>query len=228
MKQVFILFALSFTLGPARATTFQVKHDHLRGSCEGDLIFNEATVEYRTRKAEHAHVWNYEDIQQVEIAPGRISILTYENKRIALGADRIFSFKVISGELNDDFRRQIQGKLSRPLVSSIVPVQAPARYTIPVRHRRALGGDSEGVLELAGDYVVYRSRKPKDSRIWLYEDLLSFGSTGPFQLRLGALQKTGGEYGEERNYVFDLKRRLKPEEYDFIWEKINRPHILGK
>ena len=48
------------------------------------------------------------------------------------------------------------------------------------------------------------------------------GSTGPFQLRIGALQKTGGEYGEEKNYVFDLKRRLTSEEYDFIWEKINR------
>jgi len=43
--------------------------------------------------------------------------------------------------------------------------------------------------------------------------------SSPFQLRIRALQKTGGEYGEEKNYVFGLKRRLAPAEYDFIWVK---------
>ena len=87
---------------------------------------------------------------------------------------------------------------------------------------------SQGILEFGEETIVYRSDEPRNSRIWRYDELLSMGSTGPFQLRLGALQKTGGEYGEEKNYVFDLKRRMTSEEYDFVWEKINRRTIAGK
>ena len=64
-----------------------------------------------------------------------------------------------------------------------------------------------------------------DSRIWRYEDLSSIGSTGPFQLRLSTMERTQGEYGAEKNFIFDLKRRLDPEIYDFLWRKINLPRI---
>lgn len=212
----------------ARAQAFQVEHEHFRGSCKGELVFGDTAVEYKTDKAQHARTWKYEDIQQLEIAPRRVSVLTYQEKRLGIGADKSFNFKLISGQLYDSFRREIQSRLSRPLVSSVLPDESSARYTIPVRHRRFIGGDSEGELELTEEAIVYRARTAKDSRIWLYKDLLSCGSTGPFQLRLGVLEKTGGQYGEEKNYVFDLKRRLEPDEYDFIWEKINRPRILGR
>ena len=118
----------------------------------------------------------------------------------------------------------MESRLSRPLVSSILPEQVDMQFSISVRHKK-FWGDSQGILEIGQEYVIYRSTNPKASGIWRYEELLSMGSTGPFQLRLGALQKSGGEFGEEKNYVFDLKRRLTPEEYDFLWEKINRPKI---
>lgn len=213
---------------PAHAQSFQVEHEHLRGSCKGELVFSEAAVEYKTSKAQHARTWKYEDIQQLEIAPRIISVLTYQERKLGIGPDKAYNFKLVSGQLDDSFRREIQGRLSRPLVSRVLPQEGRARYTVPVRHKRFMGGDSEGVLELTDDAILYRAQKPEDSRIWLYKDLLSCGSTGPFQLRLGVLQKTGGEFGEEKNYVFDLKRRLEPEEYDFIWEKINRPRITGR
>jgi hypothetical protein len=218
------LAVLSTIAGTALAATFEVEHDHLWGSCKGDLAFTESTVEYKTDKSKHARIWKYEDIQQIEIVPGRISILTYEDRKVELGRDRAFRFKLLSGQLTEAFRKEMESRLARPLVSSVVPEMSHARYTIPVRHRRFLG-DSQGVLELADDYIVYRAQKAEDSRVWRYDELLSVGSTGPFQLRLGAVQKTGGEFGDEKHYVFDLKRRLKSEEYDFLWNKINRPQI---
>jgi hypothetical protein len=220
-----IVFAFFFpAFANAQIATFTVEHDHLWRSCKGELVFGDATVEYSTPNAEHARAWKYEDIQQLEIGPERISILTYNVRKIELGADQSFNFKVLSGRLTDEFRRQLEAKLSRPLVSSIIPDATAARYTIPARHRKFLD-DSQGMLELGEEYVIYRADKPTDSRVWRYDELLSVGSTGPFQLRLGAVKKTGGEYGEEKNYVFDLKRKLEPEEYDFIWEKIHRPKI---
>ena len=217
-----VFFACSFLVaGNVRAETFRVMHDHFRGGCKGNLLFGDSTVEYVAEKKEHSRTWKYEDIQQLAIAPERIAILTYHTRKIKLGADQIFNFKLLSGSVSDQFRSEVAGKLARPIVSEILPGKMDARFSIPARHRLFLG-DSQGILEFGGEYVAYRSEKPGESRIWRYDELLSIGSTGPFQLRIGALQKTGGEYGEEKNYVFDLKRRMASEEYDFIWGKINR------
>lgn len=223
MRRFAVLFLACIFLiaGNARAETFQVEHDHFWRSCKGSLVFGDKTVEYISEKKEHSRSWKYEDIQQLAISPGRISILTYDSRKIEFGADRAFNFKIVSGSLSDRFRMEVSRKLTRPLVSAILPETIDARFSIPARHRLFLN-DSQGILEFGEESVVYRSDEPKDSRIWRYDELLSIGSTGPLQLRIGALQKTGGEYGEEKNYVFDLKRRMTSEEYDFIWDKINR------
>jgi hypothetical protein len=213
--------------GYARAETFEVEHNHFLRSCKGTLIFGDATVDYVTEHKEHARTWKYEEIQQMAIAPNRISILTFNSRKVEFGADQTFDFKVLSGKPNDGFRSEMEKKLARPLVSSILPEQHTARFLIPARHRMTWSS-SQGILEFGEAYLVFRSGEKNASRVWRYDELMSMGSTGPFQLRIGVLQKTGGEYGEEKNYKFDLKRRLAPEEYDFIWEKINRRSIAMK
>jgi hypothetical protein len=141
MKRIFVACVLALGLGEVlTAATFEVEHDHLYRSCKGELVFSDATVQYRTGNDEHARVWKYEDIQQLRLEPRRITILTYEDRKIEFGADRAFNFKLLSGELNDSFRREIQDRLSRPLVSSVVPDRAGAVHTIPVRHRRGTDG----------------------------------------------------------------------------------------
>lgn len=216
-----LLACVFLIAGNARAETFRVEHDHFWRSCKGSLVFGNKTVEYISENKEHSRSWKYEDIQQLAIAPGRISILTFDARKIEFGADQAFNFKLVSGSLSDQFRMEVSRKLTRPMVSGILPEMIDARFSIPARHRLFLN-DSQGILEFGEESVVYRSDEPKDSKTWRYDELLSIGSTGPFQLRIGALQKTGGEYGEEKNYVFDLKRRMASEEYDFIWDKINR------
>jgi len=215
MRILATFLTFSFLAVPgAMAATFQVRHDHLLGSCTGDLVFTDAAVEYRASKTGHARAWKYEDIQQLELTPERISILTYEGRKFEPG-DRSFHFKVLAGEVNEAFRRDMENRLTRPLVSSVIPEQAHARYTIPARRRRFRGGGSQGVLEFGERYLVYRAADAKDSQIWRYDDLQSIGTTGPFQLRVD-------------NQVFDLKRRLRTEEYDFLWDKVNLPGISGR
>ncbi len=208
----------------ASAVTFQVAHLHFWRSCRGKLVFSDTRVEFLSDKKGHSHAWNYQDIQQLALAPDRISILTYSRQKPELGTDQAFKFKLLSGKVDEQFQNEIEKKLARPLVSSVVPEKIQAQFVIPVRHR-LFWDDSQGSLEFGAEYIVYRSDKPKDSWVWRYSQLLSLGTAGPFQLRIGALQKTGGEYGEEKNYVFDLKRQITPDEYDFIWEKINIPKI---
>jgi hypothetical protein len=110
------------------------------------------------------------------------------------------------------------------MVSALIPASIKAIYEIPVKHQHVFGG-CQGTLGIGDQYVVYRTSNKSHSRVWRYEDLSSIGSTGPFQLGLSTLERTGGEYGSEKNYIFDLKHRLDPTAYDFIWWKLNGPQF---
>ena len=78
---------------------FEVEHSHSWRSCKGKLVFGDTTVEYIAEKKEHSRSWKYEDIQQLAIAPERISILTFNARKIEFGADQAFNFKLLSGSI---------------------------------------------------------------------------------------------------------------------------------
>ena len=201
---------------------FKVKHDHGIRGCQGELVFGDTSVEYRTSHKKDARVWKYEDIQQLGLlSPKKISLLTYEDQRLEFGKDKIFNFQLAEGTISQSLWTFLQGKLTKPLVSEIVPANIKFKYEIPVKHQHAFGG-CQGTLEVGEQYVVYQTANKSHSRIWRYEDISSIGSTGPFELRLSTMERTGGEYGAEKNYIFDLKRRLDPAAYDFVWWKLNR------
>jgi hypothetical protein len=209
----------------AEGVRFAVRHDHAIRSCLGELIFGDADVEYRTSEKKHARVWRYEDIQQLGLlGPRKISILTYEDSKWKLGKDREFHFDVIEGEITHALWTMLQSKLTRPLVSAVIPADIAPNFTIPAKHQRGFGG-TQGTLEIAEEYVIYRTETEGDSRVWRYGDISSVGTTGPYQLRVTTMDRVDGEFGSERNFVFSLKRALDPQAYDFLWWKINGPHI---
>jgi hypothetical protein len=121
----------------------------------------------------------------------------------------------------------LQGRFTKPTVSAVIPELSAAKYQVPVKHWHAFGG-CQRTVEIGEHEVVYKASHSSDSRIWRYEQLTSVGSTGPFQLRLSSMERTGGEYGAEKNFIFDLKRRLDPEIYDFLWKRINLPTVSSR
>jgi hypothetical protein len=221
---ILILFLLASPL-LAVETRFKVKHDHGFKSCQGELVFGDTTVEYMTDHKKDVRVWKYLDIQQLGLlTPKRIALLSYEDRKLEFGKDKIFNFELIEGTISESLWVDLKGKLARPLVSEIIPTDVKARYTIPVKHRHAFGG-CQGTLEIGDQYAIYRTTAKAHSRIWKYSDLSSVGSTGPFQLRITMLERVNGEYGADRNFIFDLKSRLDQAAYDFIWWKLNGPQI---
>jgi hypothetical protein len=231
LSAIFLTAIVLNTWTMAEETRLEVKHDHLFTSCKGQLIFNDNGVRYETKDSKHARDWKYEDIQQLGIEPNKVVVLTYRDRLLYLGKDEKFTFEVTEGQVKDSLRAFVEEKLTRPLVSAVLPSEVVVRYRIPVKHRRALRG-TEGVLELSDRYLIYRttndqSKGKSDARIWRYDELVSVGSTGPFQLRVTAMERTGGEYGGGKNFVFDLKEKLPEQAYDYLWDKINRPRIDG-
>jgi hypothetical protein len=213
------------SLAFAEEIRFQVKHDHGIRSCGGELVFRDDGMEYVTSHKKDARTWNYLDIQQLGLVGGKkISVVTYEDLKLQFGKDKIFNFELIEGTVPPSLWNPLQARLTKPLVSAVIPELPEAKYRLPVKHQHALGG-CQGTLEFGEQHVVYETPHKSSSRIWRYEDLTSIGSTGPFQLRLSSMERTGGEYGAEKNFIFDLKRRLDPEIYDFLWRRINLPRI---
>ena len=219
---ILLIGSISLVSSVSRAETrFKVKHDHGVRSCQGELVFGDTSVEYKTSHKKDARVWKYEDIQQLGLLnPGKIVLLTYEDRKIEFGKDRSFNFELTEGTVPESLLSFLNERLTKPLVSGILSSGMPARFELPVKHQHTFGG-CQGTLEIGEHYLVYKTSEKAHSRIWRYEDLSSIGSTGPFQLRLGTMERVGGEFGNEKNYIFDLKRRLDPVAYDFIWWKLN-------
>jgi hypothetical protein len=215
----------------AQEIRFPVRHGRLLKDRKGELIFGATGLEYRTAKKGDARIWKYEDIQQLGLlSPKEITVLSYQDSKWKLGKDVFYRFEITSGEVTPALWTELQAKLKRPMVSALIPPGIAPKFTIPVKHLRGFGG-TQGMLEIADEYVIYKTDTPKDSRIWRYQDISSIGTTGPFQLRLTAMDRAENETGTDRNFVFILKERLAPEAYDFVWWKINGPQIssyIGK
>lgn len=224
------LLVLGCTMFPVFAgdTRFLVKHDHGLRSCRGELVFRDDGVEYLTSHKKDARTWKYVDIQQLGLkSDKKISVVTYEDRKLQFGKDKIFNFELTEGSIPPELAGALQTRLTKPLVSAVIPELPATRYQLPVKHQHALGG-CQGSLEIGEHEVVYKTSHSSDSRIWRYEDLSSIGSTGPFQLRLSTMERTQGEHGAEKNFIFDLKRRLDPEIYDFLWKRINLPRMSSR
>jgi hypothetical protein len=223
------LVVLGCTLFPASAeeTRFHVRHDHGIRSCRGELVFRDNEMEYVTSHKKDARIWKYQDIQQLGLVDDKkIAVLTYEDRKLQFGKDKIFNFD-LTESIPPSLWNSVQARLTKPVVSALIPALPEARYRLPVKHQHALGG-CQGTLRIGEQSVVYETPQKSDSRIWRYDDLSAVGSTGSFQLRLTSMERTNGEYGAEKNFIFDLKRRLDPEVYDFLWRKINLPRISSK
>ena len=226
---ILLLVGFYFSCSPLLGAEIRikVKHDHGVKSCQGELVFGDTGIEYVTSHTKDARAWKFEEIQQLGLlGPKKISLLTYEDQKLEFGKDKIFNFELTGGVIPESLGVFLEGKLTRPLVTELIPVDIHAQYQIPVKHQHTFGG-CQGTLEISEHYIAYKTSDKDHSRLWRYEDLSSMGSTGPFQLRLSTLERTGGENGSEKNYIFTLKRRLEQKISDFIWWKLNGPQIAS-
>ena len=230
MKHSFTrLIGMSFSIAiltigaSAQEFTFPVEHDHTFRSCRGDLIINGAGVEYRTTDKDHARSWTYTDIKMIKlVTPTEIKVLTYERRRLKLGLDETFQFKVLTGELSRNLNDFLLERFSRPLATSFVKTEEKAHYAFPVRHRHTFGGD-QGTLKIYADGVAYDSVRAKSSRRWRWTDVQSISRAGPYQFAVTTYEPRLG--GPTKTYNFDLKERMDDAVYDYLWTRLYRPTL---
>jgi hypothetical protein len=217
-----------FALPLSAQLTYRVRHEHLRKGGTGELRIDERGVAFRevnpTRKRPHVFDWPYGEIQQLTIAPEELRVLTYQDNRWKLGADRMFTFRAGSGRPFLEAYAFLQRRLDQRLVAQLAVAEKEVLWQIPTKHLTRFGG-SHGVLIATADLLVYRTDRKGESRTWRFQDTENVSSSGPFQLTVTSFERSRSHYGSRKGFNFQLKEPLSEARYDELWRRLN--HAKG-
>lgn len=203
----------------ASAAPFPMRHEHLRKGCNGVMTVDDNGVRFAGPKG-HSWTWKYPDIQQLRLEPTRIRILTYQDDKRRLGADRAFEF---TGAPPYETLLQIWRDVMDQRFVAALPPQANVEgvFTIPAKHLKRISG-SEGALVFGDDSIAYATPASGDSRTWRYSDIDSISSSGPFQLTITTFERARSDYGDRKQFTFQLKQPITEARYNEIWMQIER------
>ena len=199
----------------------------------GTLTINDAGVSfqeiYKDGKAPthpHAWHWDYQDIQQLKIAPKSLTVLTYKDNKWKLGADREYDFDLVSEKDFEQAYNVLKTRLDQRFVAVVPDNVARLLWEIPVKHLKRLSGD-EGVLQVGADEIVYRSGTKDQTRTWRYQDIDNVSSSGPFQLTITTFERAKLDYGSRKAFNFELKQRLEDDRFNDLWLRLNQTKGLS-
>jgi hypothetical protein len=236
-KRALTLLSVLALLAPASVAQQDLRYDAWHGHSRpphvrkagnmGTLTITDSgiafTEKYEGAQPRHPHAWrwDFQDIQQLKIAPKSLTVLTYKNNKWKLGAEREYQFDLVADKTFEDAYQLLKGRLDQRLVAAIPDRLSNILWEIPVKHLLRFGGD-EGVLQVGADAIVYRSADKADSRTWRYEDIENISSSGPFDLTITTFEHAKTHYGNLKGFNFELKRRLEEDRYNELWLRLNQ------
>ena len=197
--------------GAAWGAQLTVRHEHLHRGCDGVLTVSAEGVSFAGPKG-HQWRWRLEDIQELDLSPQSLHILTYRDSRLRLGTDQGYTF---SGAIPaGDLYAVLKDRMDQRLVAEIGEVGEAAGETLrlPVKLLGRIMG-SEGTLAFGPEAVVYSSPAKEQSRTWRYRDLEGISSSDRFQLTITTLEKS---------FHFQLKQPISESGYNQLWLQIER------
>ena len=195
---------------------YEVRHDHLRKSAPGVLVFTGTGVSFEEpgKKAEHSRQWTYEDIQRLELTPSRLRILTYEDRPKLLGRDREYTFERLPGNMAAELYPVLTRRLDQRFIAGVADKSVTAMWSVPAKMLRGRSG-SNGTLTVAAAHIVFDS--PGESRTWRYSDITGVTSENPLELTIASL---------DRETRFQLKQLLPEDRYNDLWRRISEANGL--
>jgi hypothetical protein len=202
----------------ASAAQFTVRHEHWQGHCSGVLTVDEKGVSFAGPK-KHAWNWKYQDIEQLTVSADRVSVLTYKDNKLLLGADRVYQFtgKIPAAELY----ALLKDRLDQRFIAAVAQETELPAWTFPVKHLGRITG-SEGTLTFGSDVVTYSTPLKGDSRTWRYSDIDCISSSGPFQLSVTTFERDKFTFGDRKGFNFEMKERIPEAAYNEIWMQIQK------
>src|ERR1035438_10032211 len=215
-----ILIASQFT-AHAQDLIFQVRHDHvdihLHKGGEGVLTFTDEIVRWEeNKKPEHSRSWRYAEIQRLEVAPGHVRILTYEDVGWQLGRDREYSFDRLPPDLAARVHPFLTAFMDQRYLAHVADPSVKPVWEVPAKLLLGRSG-SNGILKVADDQIVFDGGEYGESRTWKLSDINNVNSSDPFELTITTID------GENR---VQLKAALAEDRYQELWRRISQFHGL--
>jgi hypothetical protein len=166
---------------------FQVRHIHLdvrlqhKGG-EGVLTFTGEIVRWEeNKKPEHSRSRRYAEIQRLELAPGQIRILTYEDVGWQLGRDREYRFDRLPADLAARVHPFLTARLDQRYLAHLADPLVTPVWEAPAKLLLGRSG-SNGRLKVAADSIVFDGGERGKSRTWKLSDITNVNSSDPFEL----------------------------------------------
>ncbi len=217
------LLALLAVTAAAQPLSFEVRHKHTRKGVFGTLRVTDSGISFTEpgKKDAHSHEWAYSDIEQLTLGEQFLSILTYQDRAWQLGRDRVYDFdRLPTGSTGALYQRWSQ-TLDQRFIAALADRNAPALWKTGAKRLHALSG-AQGTLLVGPDRIVFDSRDPKASRTWRIKDIDMVSSSGPFDLAITTMERTGWARGSPSEMRFQLKEALSEERYQQLWRIVNR------
>jgi hypothetical protein len=208
----------------ASGQTFAVRHQHTGKDGPGELKISDTGIVFteagKKAKPKHSRTWKYGEIQQLELSPERLRILTYEDVRLT-GRDREYVFVDLPAGFAKAVYPQWRDKLDRRFIAALPDSDVQTIVEFPAK----LGGTFkgvEGMLRFGEDRIVFETARDGESRTWRFSDIDNIASAGPFDFSLTTPEHHGVWNAGTREFRFQLQKPMEEARFDELWRKLFR------
>lgn len=182
-----------------------LSHVKLQRDVPGVLQFSQAGILFKSNDGKTTVSLDYADVKKADVSdPDKISIETYDIRALNPLERHAYEFKLKKAH-GPDLVPFLVEHIQRPVIGD--SGGSDFTFRVPAYHRHITGG-AHGILEIGSAGIRFVSKAKADSRTWLYRDIDTIGSSGPFNFRVTTPVET---------YNFDLKERLPEGAYDLAW-----------
>ena len=203
----------------------QVRHEHFRKGAMGQIEIGESSISFKEagKNSSHSWEWKYENIQQLTLNPTELRILTYDDQKWQLGRDREYAFDQLPPDFASQACSLLRGRLDQRFVAHLDDPDVKPLWQIGAKLAHRLSG-SQGRLLVSEDRIVFKT-EDGESHAWRYTDVENVSTSGPFDLSITTLERSGWHHGSVTDYHFQLKQVLTEDRYNDLWRRIN--HAKG-
>src|SRR5688572_17453114 len=123
----------------------EVRHQHAMRDGPGALSTTAEGIAFTEtgKRPKHSRSWRWQDIQQLELTPERLRILTYEDQKLQAGRDREYVFRGVSPAVAAQMHAVFRKRLGAKYIAAVPDAVDAVVWQIPAKLNERLGG-SEG------------------------------------------------------------------------------------
>ena len=229
VSRIVSLIVALLAIAPAGAAelSYEVRHHRALKDHAGVLTIDDKGVGYqqvhpkgKRPKLESVH-FDYQDIQELWVAPDKLVLVTYKDRKWLLGVDKEFEFFLTKGKSFDAAYSMLKDKLDRRFVAAVADLQTSILWELPVKLLGTIQG-SEGILEVGSDRIVYKTERQRQSRTWRYQDIENVSTSDRYQLTVTTYERAKTQYGSRKGFNFQLKQPLDEKRFEALWKRLNQ------